>query len=64
MEQLAGPKRVYRGVNIPMEIDERLKAIAKRERRSVTRTVEILLESALERELLPESIRAKTDTAA
>jgi len=64
MKSNGKPIRVYRGVNIPMEIDERLKAIAKRERRSVTRTVEILLESALERELPPESIQAKTDTAA
>ena len=40
-------KRVYRGINLPEEIDKAIREIAVRERRSVTRTVEILLESAL-----------------
>jgi len=48
-----------------MDMNEQLKVLAKQERRSVSRTVEILLEEALKTHgLPPESIRAETDTAA
>ena len=41
------PMRVYRGVYLPVEVDRRIRAIAERDRRSMTQTVEILLSSAL-----------------
>jgi len=42
-------KTVYRGFYVPDAIDKQIRAIADRERRSYTKTAEILLESALMR---------------
>lgn len=43
------PARVLRSMYIPADVDKTLREMAARDRRSVTQTVAILLEQALER---------------
>jgi len=49
MKTKTRPKRIYRGVYLPDCIDRQIREIAKQERRSYTKTAEILLENALNR---------------
>jgi hypothetical protein len=49
MKAKAKPPRVFRGIYLAAEIDSRLRELAARDRRSVTQTTAILLESALKR---------------
>jgi hypothetical protein len=49
MKAKASPKRIYRGVYLPACIDKKIREIATQERRSFTKTTEILLEAALNR---------------
>jgi len=55
MKTKTNPKRIYRGVYLPDCIDKKIREIARQERRSYTKTAEILLESALNRNQPPQT---------
>jgi len=55
MKAKAKQKRIYRGIYLSDCIDRKIREIARQERRSYTKTAEILLESALSRTQPPQA---------